>query len=46
MKTKNFYSEFNEKLSIWKKMIDRSKNFVKMYDEYINNPEGYIYDNY
>jgi hypothetical protein len=42
MNSKNFYSEFSEKLNVWKKMLGKSNNFVKIYNEYINNPEGYI----
>jgi hypothetical protein len=38
--TKFYFSHFKEKLAIWNKKLANSNKFLKIYNEYLNNPEG------
>jgi hypothetical protein len=40
MNSKFFISNFKEKLSYWVNKIGKSDKFVKVYNEYVNCPEG------
>jgi hypothetical protein len=40
MTSNNFIFNFKEKLSNWKSNIGETNRFVKIYGEYVNNPEG------
>ncbi len=39
---KFFMSEFKEKMSYWNNIIGGSNKFIKIFSEYVNNPEGYV----
>lgn len=39
---KFFISDFKEKLNYWNSNIGSSSRFIKIFNEYVNNPEGYI----
>ncbi len=41
--TKFYFSHFKEKLNTWNKKLASSNKFLKIYNEYLNNPEGYIF---
>jgi len=40
MTSNNFIFNFKEKLSNWKTNIGESNRFLKIYGDYVNNPEG------
>lgn len=41
IKDRYFISDYKEKIKHWNKTIEGSDKFVKIYNEYVNNPEGY-----
>jgi hypothetical protein len=40
MESKQFVNSFKENISNWKSKMGTSNKFVKVYNEYINIPEG------
>jgi hypothetical protein len=40
MSSKFFISNFREKLSYWLNKVGGSNKFIKIYNEYVNSPEG------
>ncbi len=37
---KIFIHDYKEKISHWNRKVDNSDKFIKIYNEYVNNPEG------
>jgi hypothetical protein len=37
---KFFISDYRQKISHWNRTLDNSEKFIKIYNEYVNNPEG------
>lgn len=42
MSSRKAITNFKDNLVVWKKKIGNSNKFVKIYSEYLNQPEGYI----
>lgn len=42
MSSKDFITHFREKIINWNNKLYSSNKFVKIYNDFVNNPEGYV----
>jgi hypothetical protein len=40
MSSKDFITNFKEKILNWNSKLNSSNKFVKIYNDFVNNPEG------